>query len=267
MVKKTLKNGFSRKSLKIWAADAKEGSIDRREFLALASIFGVSTAAAYGMLGLARSDAGVRRYAEEGRRDPMRHVRQGSEGPAHLRLAGDGQRRAPVPRAARTLYARVHFQADAARELGRQWRRDRICPSRPEGRDLEQWRSVHRRRRRLQSEPLVRQERRRQFDGLAHGRAHQSGHQEGARRSDHQGRRSHRQADAAQARHHHHPRRLRLPRPHRASQLRRHGEGSGQASDRHRPVRARVARGRQKGRVQEADRRQMVGRRRLSRRR
>jgi peptide/nickel transport system substrate-binding protein len=52
MIKKTLKNGFSRKSLKIWAADAKEGSIDRREFLALASIFGVSTAAAYGMLGL-----------------------------------------------------------------------------------------------------------------------------------------------------------------------------------------------------------------------
>ena len=52
MIKKTLKNRFSRKSLKVWAAEAREGSIDRREFLALASIFGVSTAAAYGMLGL-----------------------------------------------------------------------------------------------------------------------------------------------------------------------------------------------------------------------
>ena len=175
MIKKTLKNGFSRKSLKIWAADAKEGSIDRREFLALASIFGALDRGRLWHAWPPRSDAGVRRHAEEGRRDPMRHVRQGSEGPAHLRLAGDGQRRAPVPRAARTLYARVHLQADAARELGRQRRRDRICPSRPQGRDLEQWRSVHRRRRRLQSEPLVRQERRRQFDGLAHGRAHQSG--------------------------------------------------------------------------------------------
>src|SRR5277367_5801162 len=53
MIKKTLKNGFSRKSLKVWAAEAREGSIDRREFLALASILGVSTAAAYGMLDLA----------------------------------------------------------------------------------------------------------------------------------------------------------------------------------------------------------------------
>jgi peptide/nickel transport system substrate-binding protein len=53
MIKKTLANRFSRKSLKVWAAEAREGSIDRREFLALASIFGASTAAAYGMLGLA----------------------------------------------------------------------------------------------------------------------------------------------------------------------------------------------------------------------
>jgi peptide/nickel transport system substrate-binding protein len=35
------------------AADAKAGKMDRREFLALASIFGASTAAAYGMIGLA----------------------------------------------------------------------------------------------------------------------------------------------------------------------------------------------------------------------
>src|SRR6202453_4299332 len=35
------------------AADAKAGKMDRREFLAIASIFGASTAAAYGMIGLA----------------------------------------------------------------------------------------------------------------------------------------------------------------------------------------------------------------------
>ena len=39
--------------LSIFARNAKEGTIDRREFLALASAFGATTAAAYGMLGLA----------------------------------------------------------------------------------------------------------------------------------------------------------------------------------------------------------------------
>ena len=35
------------------AASAKTGEMDRREFLALASVFGASTAMAYGMIGLA----------------------------------------------------------------------------------------------------------------------------------------------------------------------------------------------------------------------
>ena len=62
MIRETLKNRFSRKSLKAWAEQAKEGAIDRREFLALATIFGASTAAAYGMLGLA---APTQAFAEE----------------------------------------------------------------------------------------------------------------------------------------------------------------------------------------------------------
>ena len=53
MIGETLKNRFWRKNLKAWAADARAGTIDRREFLALATVFGASTAAAYGMLGLA----------------------------------------------------------------------------------------------------------------------------------------------------------------------------------------------------------------------
>ncbi len=46
MIGETLKNRFWRKNLKAWAADARAGTIDRREFLALATVFGASTAAA-----------------------------------------------------------------------------------------------------------------------------------------------------------------------------------------------------------------------------
>src|SRR5271155_241752 len=52
MFTKTLKSRFWRKNLKAWAADARAGTIDRREFLALATVFGASTVAAYGMLGV-----------------------------------------------------------------------------------------------------------------------------------------------------------------------------------------------------------------------
>ncbi len=43
------------------AESAKSGKVDRREFLAMASVFGASTAMAYGMLGLAAPDARRRR--------------------------------------------------------------------------------------------------------------------------------------------------------------------------------------------------------------
>jgi peptide/nickel transport system substrate-binding protein len=39
--------------IKPWAKSAKEGKLDRREFLALASAFGATTATAYGLLGVA----------------------------------------------------------------------------------------------------------------------------------------------------------------------------------------------------------------------
>src|SRR5262245_38555733 len=48
------------------AEDAKAGKIDRREFLALASDFGASTAMAYGMLGLA--DPTPARAQEQGKK-------------------------------------------------------------------------------------------------------------------------------------------------------------------------------------------------------
>ena len=61
MIGEKLKSRFWRKSLKGWAAEARAGTIDRREFLALATIFGASTAAAYGMLGLAAPTPALRR--------------------------------------------------------------------------------------------------------------------------------------------------------------------------------------------------------------
>ena len=261
MIRDTLKNKFWRKSLKAWAADAKDGSVDRREFLALATIFGASTAAAYGLLGIAVPCAGACRHPEEGRRPARRHVRQGPEGPTDLRLAGNGQCRKAVPRLARHLHPRIHLRAGAAREMGRQRRRDRIHPACASGRDLEQRRRVHRRRRCLQSEPLDRPGRGRQFDGRAHGRADRSRHQEGARGRDHQSGRPHGEAQPEEAGYHHHPRHVGLSGPDRPPRLREGRVRPDQASDRHGRFRARLLRGRQEGDVQAAHQRQVVGRR------
>ena len=118
------------------------------------------------------------------------------------------------------------------------------------GASLEQRRRLQRRRRRLQHQPLVRPVRRRQFDGGAHGGAHRSRDQEGARRRDHQGRRLHRQALAEKARHHHHSRHVRLSGSDRPSQFREGRQGPRQTSDRDRRVRTRFVRGRQEGRFQ-----------------
>ena len=41
------------KAIKMWASEARGGRMNRREFLALASAFGATTATAYGLLGLA----------------------------------------------------------------------------------------------------------------------------------------------------------------------------------------------------------------------
>ena len=67
------------------------GQVDRREFLALASVFGASTAMAYGMLGLAAPTPALAAGTQEGRHDQGFDVRQGPEGSAHLRLVGNGQ--------------------------------------------------------------------------------------------------------------------------------------------------------------------------------
>ncbi|PBB79176.1 diguanylate cyclase [Mesorhizobium sp. WSM3879] len=64
---KFFKSGGTRvpKAITRMAKDAREGRMDRREFLAIASAFGASTAAAYGMVGLAAPTPAL---AEEGKK-------------------------------------------------------------------------------------------------------------------------------------------------------------------------------------------------------
>ena len=135
-----------------------------------------------------------------------------------------------------------------------------------QGRDLEQWRPVQRRRRDLQLQPLGRKERRRQFDAGPPRHAVRRQDRQAARRRGHQGRRHDGQADADQVRHLDHPEHLRLSGPHRAQDLRREGRRFQSLPDRHRSVRARLLRRRPEGGLQAPRRQQVVGRRGLSRR-
>ena len=52
-------------SVEALAKEAKAGKMDRREFLAMASVMGASTAVAYGMMGLAAPKPA---WAQEGKK-------------------------------------------------------------------------------------------------------------------------------------------------------------------------------------------------------
>src|SRR5690606_40316291 len=76
------------------AEKARAGKMDRREFLALASAFGATTAGAYAMAGLA---APKRALAQEPVKGGILRIAmdQGSERPDDRRLVGNRQRDAP----------------------------------------------------------------------------------------------------------------------------------------------------------------------------
>ncbi len=73
------------------AEQAKAGKIDRREFLALASVFGASTAMAYGMIGLAAPTQALAQEPKKGGVIRVSMFVKEPEGSAHLRLVGNGQ--------------------------------------------------------------------------------------------------------------------------------------------------------------------------------
>ena len=66
--------------VKAMAEGAKAGKVDRREFLALASVFGASTAMAYGMIGLAApTPAAAEEEPKKGGTHQGRACRQGDQ--------------------------------------------------------------------------------------------------------------------------------------------------------------------------------------------
>ena len=249
------------------AKEARKGGVDRREFLALATIFGASTAAAYGMLGLAAPTPALADTPKKGGILRVGMFVKDQKDPRTYDWPEMGNVARQFLDSLVTYTRQFTFVPALLEVLGRKPGRDRIRSPRAQRRDLEQRRRVQRRRRHLQHQPLVRQERRRQFDGRAHGRPHQPRHQEGSRRRDRQGRRLYREADPAEAGHHHHSRHVGLSRADRPPRFRKGRQGPRQAPDRNGRVRTRLVRGRQESRLQAPRQRQVVGRRILPRRR
>ena len=129
------------------AEEAKAGKMDRREFLAMASVFGASTAMAYGMLGLA-DPTPAKAEEVQGKKGGMLKVAMWIKDPKDPRKAdwseiANAERQALEPLVKYT--ARIHVPPLSAGKLGRQRRRHRIHAACAQGRDLDQWRCIHRR--------------------------------------------------------------------------------------------------------------------------
>ncbi len=156
MISETLKNRFWRKSLKAWAAEARAGAIDRREFLALATIFGASTAAAYGMLGLAAPTPAFAETPKKGGTLRVGMFVKDQKDPRSYDWPEMGNVARQFLDSLVTYTRQFTFEPALLEILGRQRGCDRIRPARAQGRDLEQRRRLQRRRCDLQHQPLVR---------------------------------------------------------------------------------------------------------------
>ena len=154
----------------------------------MATALGVTGAAAYGMLGMGRPSA-ARAQDAPTPGGTIRIVDGGDagRGSAGVRLVADGQRGAWQRRAAGPLHHRFHLRALAARELGRQRRRDGVRAAPAAERLLDQRRRLQRRRRDLQPHPLGRAARAGQLDGRAHRDADREEGRGDIRRRRHKG--------------------------------------------------------------------------------
>ena len=104
------------------ARETREGKLDRREFLAMATALGVTGPAAYGLIGLTMPTR-ARAQGTEGTPGGVIRISQSGHAPgrpAHLRLVAEGQPGAPLLRAAGALHRRLHLRALADRKLGSQ---------------------------------------------------------------------------------------------------------------------------------------------------
>ena len=112
------------------AESVKAGNVDRREFLAMASVFGASTAMAYGMIGLAVPTEAL---AQEPKKGGVLKVAMSIKDPKDPRTAdwseiANAERQTLEPLVKYT--ARLHLRALPARKLGSERRRHRIHAAR-----------------------------------------------------------------------------------------------------------------------------------------
>ena len=250
------------------ARETREGKLDRREFLAMATALGVTGPAAYGLHRPHHADARPRqgRKASPAASIKISQAVMRMDDPRIFDWSQKGNQARLFCRAAGALHRRLHLRALADRKLGSQRGRDRIHAQRPPGRDLEQRRRLHRRRRDLQPQPLVREPRarttrwRRACSPCSRRRARRRSWATSPRTTarvvqEEQTRELFGARDGAiekvddftvklhlaDSRHHHRAELRRLPGADRAPRLRRGRGRPHRQPDRHRPVGARLA--------------------------
>jgi peptide/nickel transport system substrate-binding protein len=169
----------------MYAEEVAAGKLSRREFLTRSSALGVSAVAAYGLLGLAAPEAVAQETPVTGGTLRMNMETRALKDPR----TWDWSELANFSRG--WLEYLVEYERDGTivGRLLESWstndRCNRLHAECPQGRQVEQWRRFHCRRRGLQHHPLVRWQRRRQLDGNPDGQPGRRDDQDSPRRRHH----------------------------------------------------------------------------------